>query len=158
MIAKMNNAIYNPARIAMILRISVYHCFELWVLVAEAHQVHFYIFVVLPDHLLKFINCVRASLSISSISPDGCDELPITWSPGKWHLLMCEKNLSCFLSDSLGNKPRGFDIHWFSLPSDVFNVVPGSLVQLVRHLQIWWLVGAFFFIGLVIVWGIRKNR
>jgi hypothetical protein len=27
----------------------------------------------------------------------------------------------------------------------VFNVVPGSLVQLVRHLQIWWLVGAFFY-------------
>jgi hypothetical protein len=37
-------------------------------------------------------------------------------------------------------------------------VLPGSLVEIVRHLQLWWLVDAFCFLGLVIVWGITKNR
>ncbi|MFZ0894668.1 MAG: hypothetical protein WAZ77_09215 [Candidatus Nitrosopolaris sp.] len=40
----------------------------------------------------------------------------------------------------------------------LFNVLAGSLADIVRHVQIWWLVGAFCVIGVVIAWGIPKNR
>lgn len=37
-------------------------------------------------------------------------------------------------------------------------MVAGSLIDVVRHLQLWWVVGALCAVGAVIVWGIIKNK
>jgi hypothetical protein len=39
-------------------------------------------------------------------------------------------------------------------------VVTESLVSILRasHVQLWWLLGAFCFIGIIVGWGITKGK